>query len=183
MRDPEIRNILHLYLSAKNKFIKDTIIVDELNIKNGLARIDVAVINGKIHGYEIKSEVDTLNRLENQMHYYNASLEKISIVVNPKHTDKVIKKIPNWWGIIEVDTQENIAEIREAKKNNYLNISDSLSFLWKDELINLFIRYNINYKKSWNRSILIKVLSENLEKNLLLNEIRQALKFRKNWRN
>jgi len=183
MRDPEIRNILHSYLSVKNNHIEETIIVDELNIKNGLARIDVAVINGSIHGYEIKSEVDTLNRLESQMLYYNSSLEKISIVVNPKHTKNVTKKIPYWWGIIEVDEYENINEIREAEDNNYLIILDALTFLWKNELVNIFTKFNIDYKKSWNRSTLIEVLAEKLGQKILLNEIRQALKLRKNWRN
>jgi len=183
MRDPEIRNILHSYLSIQNKFIKDTIIVDELNIKNGLARIDVAVINGLIHGYEIKSEADTLNRLENQIPYYNSSLEKISIVVNPKHIDKVIQKIPSWWGIIEVSGDNKISEIRKAEDNNIIDITDTLLLLWKNELIKLFIKHKIEYKKSWNRKILIESLSYNLNDNLLLDDIRQTLKLRKNWRN
>lgn len=183
MRDKDIRNIIHNYLSEKYNDIHDTKIVDELNIKNGLARIDIAVINGSLHGYEIKSEVDTLDRLKGQIKYYSSSLEKISIVVNPKHTQKAMEEIPNWWGVIEVDLKKNINEIREANENIAIEITDTLTLLWKDELINIFEQYNLSYKKSWNRSKLINELAKNIDINKLLKEIRHTLKSRKNWRN
>lgn len=183
MRDIDIRNIIHNYLSEKYNEIHDTLIVDELNIKNGLARIDIAVINGSIHGYEIKSEVDTLNRLQGQIKYYNSSLERISIVVNPKHTQKAMEEIPSWWGVIEVDLKKNINEVREADENRSIEISDTLTLLWKDELIVILEKYNLSYKKSWNRSKLINELAQRIEFKKLLEEIRQSLKSRKNWRN
>ncbi|HET54717.1 MAG TPA: hypothetical protein ENN33_05815 [Ignavibacteria bacterium] len=182
MRDQDIRTILHFYLSELNKNIKDTIIVDELNVKNGLARVDIAVINGSIHGYEIKSEVDTLNRLTNQIEHYNSSLEKITIAVNSNHKQKVLGIVPKWWGIIEVDENSEIAELRESEVNPLLSISDLLLFLWKDEMINILEKNEVKYKKSSNRSALIDTMIQNIEKEKLLNEVRQALKSRKNWR-
>lgn len=182
MRDQDIRTILHSYLSEQNKSIKDTIIVDELNVKNGLARIDVAVINGSIHGYEIKSEVDTLNRLSNQIEHYNSSLEKITIAVNSNHKEKVFDIVPDWWGIIEIDKNAELAELRESEVNPVLNISDLLLLLWKDEMIKILEKYEVKYKKSSNRSALIETMTQNIEKEKLLHEVRQALKSRKNWR-
>lgn len=183
MRDADIRNILHIYLSKKNKVFQDTIIVDELDVKNGLARVDIAVINGVIHGFEIKSEVDTLHRLPNQIKHYNTSLEKISIAVNPIHTEKTLKKIPEWWGLIEVYDNNEVVELREAGENPKINIADSLLFLWKGEMIKLLERYNIHFRKSSNRRDLIKIMTVNIDKDKLLYELRQTLKSRKNWRN
>jgi len=182
MRDQDIRTILHSYLEKQNKYIKDTIIVDELNIKNGLARVDVAVINGSIHGYEIKSEVDTLYRLSNQIEHYNSSLEKITIAVNSNHKDKVFDIVPGWWGVIEIDHNSGIIELRESEKNPILSISDLLLFLWKDEMIKILEKNEVKYKKSANRSALIETITQNIEKEKLLHEVRQALKSRKNWR-
>lgn len=182
MRDQDIRTMLHSYLAEQNKSIKDTKIVDELNVKNGLARVDVAVINGSIHGYEIKSEVDTLNRLSNQIGHYNSSLEKISIAVNTNHKEKVFGIVPEWWGVIEVDEKYNVLELRKPKENPVLEISDLLLFLWKDEMIKIIEKNEVKYKKSSNRSALIKTMTQNIEKEKLLNEVRQALKSRKNWR-
>jgi len=182
MRDKDIRTILHFYLSEQNKNIKDTIIVDELNVKNGLARVDIAVINGSIHGYEIKSEVDTLNRLSNQIEHYNSSLEKITIAVNSNHKEKVFDIVPDWWGVIEVDQNSEIVELRESEGNPTLNVSDLLMFLWKDEMIKILEKNEVKYKKSANRNALIETMTKNIEKKKLLFEVRQTLKSRKNWR-
>lgn len=182
MRDQDIRTILHFYLSEQNKNIKDIIIVDELNVKNGLARVDIAVINGSIHGYEIKSEVDTLNRLTNQIEHYNSSLEKISIAVNTSHIEKVFDILPEWWGVIEVDEKYKVLELRKPKENPLLEISDLLLFLWKDEMIKILEKNEVKYKKSSNRKALIDTMIQNIEREKLLREARQALKSRKNWR-
>ena len=45
-------------------------ILDELGICRGRVRIDLTVVNGLLHGYEIKSERDTLARLETQADLY-----------------------------------------------------------------------------------------------------------------
>jgi hypothetical protein len=182
MRDQDIRTILHSYIAEQNKSIKNTIIVDELNVKNGLARVDVAVINGSIHGYEIKSEADTLIRLSNQIEHYNSSLEKITIAVNSNHKEKVFDIVPDWWGVIEVDENSEIVELRESEKNPLLSISDLLLFLWKDEMKQILEKNEVKYKKSANRTALIETMTQNIEKEKLLHEVRQALKSRKNWR-
>ncbi len=179
MRDQDIRTILHSYLTEQNK---DTIIVDELNVKNGLARVDIAVINGSIHGYEIKSEVDTLNRLKNQIEHYNSSLEKVSIAINSVHKEKVFDIVPEWWGILEVNNYSEISEKRQPKENPDLEVSNFLLYLWKDELIKILVNNNVSYKKSSNRQTLIDTMTKNVDKDKLLHEVRQSLKSRKNWR-
>jgi len=102
MQDSDIRKLLHPYLKKGNRKYKDTIIIDEFDLCSGLSRIDVAVVNGVIHGYEIKSEEDTLTRLPNQINYYNKSLEKISIITNKSHLKKIKKLVPNWWGVLTI---------------------------------------------------------------------------------
>jgi hypothetical protein len=48
--------------------------LDEFGLEHGEVRVDVAVINGELHGYEIKSERDTLERLPRQVKAYSAVL-------------------------------------------------------------------------------------------------------------
>lgn len=98
-RDIDIRQKLHKELSSQYKNRTDTIVVDELNLCQGDARIDIAVVNGKIHGYEIKSESDTLERLPNQISIYNQVMDTVTIVTAEKHLEKVKQLIPAWWGI------------------------------------------------------------------------------------
>ncbi len=181
MNDFEIRRILHPYLCKTNKKQRDTIIIDEFNLCSGLARIDIAVINGVIHGYEIKSEEDTLNRLPNQIKYYNKSLEKISIVINPIHVEKVLHEVPEWWGIIIIEN--NLNEFRTAEDNPEIESISLLQLLWKDELHSILEKYNIMYKRDLNKKKLGEIIACSLNTSIISQETRSLLKSRKNWRN
>ena len=61
--DHQIRTALRRHLLQQHIDNHDTLILDELGVRHGTARIDIVVINGVMHGYEIKSDRDTLNRL------------------------------------------------------------------------------------------------------------------------
>src|SRR5690606_10827842 len=47
------------------------VLIEELGIENGAARVDLAVAGGLLEGFEIKSDLDTLDRLARQMHAYH----------------------------------------------------------------------------------------------------------------
>ncbi len=48
----------------------DTLVVDELDLC-GLTRVDVAVVNGHLSGFEIKGSTDSLRRLPGQVTVYS----------------------------------------------------------------------------------------------------------------
>jgi hypothetical protein len=62
----------HLRIALKRRLLTrysdhpSTLILEELGLKHGAARIDIAVVNGDLHGYELKSDSDTLSRLPRQ---------------------------------------------------------------------------------------------------------------------
>lgn len=186
MNDADIRKKLHTYLNSENKRYKDTLIIDELDLCSGLSRIDIAVINGTIHGFEIKSEEDTLNRLPGQITYYNKSLEKVTLVTNPSHLKKVKELIPEWWGLIIVEDSTNNFSINQLKKsetNIEIDSNSILELLWKNELIDLASYYDVPIKKSYSKSLLRSAITEVVDIEKLVYEVRSALKLRKNWRN
>ena len=59
MRDVDIRRALRTRVRDSDD-MKEALVVDELGLCQGRARIDLAVVNSSLHGYEIKSERDTL---------------------------------------------------------------------------------------------------------------------------
>lgn len=185
MQDSDIRKLLHPYLKRENKKYKDTIIIDEFDLCSGLSRIDIAVVNGVIHGYEIKSEEDTLNRLPNQINYYNKSLEKISIITNKSHLKRIRELVPNWWGVLTVkndDKKNVVTEIRKAKSNPQLDANSLLQILWKDELISIIDKHKIEASVYSNKRKLRESISNSLDISILSQEVRSALKSRQNWR-
>ena len=185
MQDRDIRKLLHPYLENENRKFKDTIIVDEFELCSGLSRIDVAVINGVIHGYEIKSEEDTLKRLANQINYYNKSLEKISVITNRSHLKQIRERVPRWWGLLlinDTDKRKKVTEIRKAKNNPILESQSMLHILWKDELIFIINKYKLKVSRHINKRKMRESVAKELDITILSYEILSALKSRQNWR-
>ena len=98
MRDLDIRRALRGEIALLYQDDPDTLVVEELGLCEGDARIDVAVINGSITGYEIKSERDTLDRLPSQMHIYSRCLTYVTVVATELHLAQIHAVVPRWWG-------------------------------------------------------------------------------------
>ena len=99
MRDADVRRVLRQRLDASYGTDASTIIVEELGLCRGTVRADMAVINGILKGYEIKSDRDTLTRLANQAGTYNRIFDTLTIVVADRHLERTEQIIPSWWGI------------------------------------------------------------------------------------
>ncbi|MCL5289695.1 MAG: sce7726 family protein [Firmicutes bacterium] len=140
-RDRDVRQKLHEVLSREFLCDDDTIIIDELGLCQGEARIDIAVINGSLHGYEIKSDSDTLERLPRQVDIYNKVLDYITIVTGKNHIDKINDLVPSWWGIQQVEKvskdKVNMQTIREPGINPEVDPYSLAQLLWKEEALEL----------------------------------------------
>lgn len=117
----------------------DTRIVEELGLCQGIARVDIAVVNGCIHGYEIKSGNDTLARLPGQIAIYSRALDFVTIVTAPSHFDKIRRVVPEWWGIwIAVQDAEHGSQLkssREPRHNPCVNPFALAQLLWREEAL------------------------------------------------
>src|SRR4051812_32552800 len=63
------------------------------------ARVDVAVVNGELAGFEIKSDVDRLTRLTTQVGFYGRVFDRACVVAGPRHVDLLRRRLPSWWGL------------------------------------------------------------------------------------
>lgn len=138
MRDIDIRRALRRDVDSLHGDDPDTIVVEELGLCQGLARVDVAVINGTVHGYEIKSERDTLARLPGQSDTYNRIFDFITIVTAATHTYKISKAVPKWWGISVAVSKGNTVKIerkRAARLNKHVDPLSLAQLLWRDEAL------------------------------------------------
>ena len=77
-------------LAVLNKVLKEhindtsTLVIEEMGVNHGRNRVDIAVINGEIHGYELKSDSDNLLRLPKQAEAYSNIMDKVTLVVGLK---------------------------------------------------------------------------------------------------
>ena len=138
--EESLRRALHRRLMAQYQSEPDTLIVDELGLCQGIARVDVAVINGQLHGYEIKSERDSLRRLGTQAVHYNRVFDRVTLVCSGRHVSNALEIIPSWWGVLQViSTTRNLAfEFVRAEQGNPQRDARAMAeFLWSEAAIAL----------------------------------------------
>lgn len=187
MNDHQIRDAFHRTILQDHHNEFTTLVVDELGLAHGKCRADIAVINGHMIGYEIKSELDTLSRLSSQVEKYNSVFDHSFIVVTNRHLNDAMLMIPEWWGIILVE-QRNSKDIffetlRRSQKNNQIDDYVVAQLLWRNEvqeiLMDLGIKGECLRKK---RSILYQQIVDMLAPEDLRFIVREYLKKRETWR-
>jgi len=188
MLDKDVRQ------AVKNKVLKDhindpsTLVIDELGLDYGRNRVDIAVINGEIHGYELKSDSDTLIRLPKQAECNSQVMDKVTLVVGEKHLREAITLIPDWWGVkiavmgarggISLKTE------RYNKKNKNIDPFELLKLIWKDEALQLLsekIDLDWRVKKARKKEI-YQLVVDNFTLSEIRGQTRIILKSRSDWR-
>jgi hypothetical protein len=184
MREGDIRIALKRDLGIEHP--TNSIVISELGLCNHRVRVDVAVINGFVSGYEIKSEADTLERLPVQAEWYSRTLDRVCMVVAPKFISKIERNIPQWWGIrcaIPEGDVINIEIIREEQENQGHDPYCVAQFLWREEALQVLAEYNLDIGlKNKPRHIVWERLAAELPIDCLREEVRLKLKCRENWR-
>lgn len=173
--DKDIRTLL-LKKVANYKDIK---VFEEQTTPSGVARADVVVVNGHINGYEIKSDFDTLNRLNNQIVEYEKTFEKNIIVVGEKYAYTILKYIPEHWGVMVAKCKKKptLSYVRAPILNPNVEFKRILGLLSADELKKIVITTNLNAKLNFTKTeirlIFKQKLIELLEKELNKKEKKQ----------
>ena len=185
MRDIDVRTALAAEVERRYQADSDTLIIHELGVCSGDARIDLAVVNGKIHGYEIKSDADTLKRLPAQAEVYSAVFDLVTIVVGEHHLDAVRAIVPEWWGIVKAapGNPVTLSELRPPKKNPSPDPMAIARLLWREEALNLLKEASLEGGvKSKPRDVIYKRLVNSLPLEELRRLVRCQLRAREGWR-
>lgn len=119
-----------------NYFLKkDYIAAFEVNVKG--SRADFLVINGDTKCFEIKSKIDTLNRLKKQAGNYKDVFEYNTVLIDEKHFNSIQNVIPEYYGIWTFRGKKRNV-IREAAISPELNSLAQLELFTKKELARHF---------------------------------------------
>ena len=186
--DPVIRSALRENLRERHANIDETRIIEEFGLGHGSVRIDIALIGGMFHGYEIKSDRDTLERLPDQMKEFNAVFDEVCLVVGKRHLYNAVHLIPEWWGIILAKTdawnQVVFQTIRDPIPNNRQDKVSIARLLWREEALQLLEEYDkASGVRSKPREFIYQRLANILEADILKEEVRKVLLApRKDWR-
>ena len=138
--DADLRPALRSTLIAKHADQPETVILEELGVCRGRVRVDVAVVNGSLHGYEIKSERDSLRRLSVQVDFYGKVLDRATLVVGEGHLAAALDLLPAWWGVLSIHQtahEPRFKTVRRGRQNPRKDPRSLVEFLWLDDALAL----------------------------------------------
>ena len=186
MNDVLMRVATKQALFLQHKGDAATVIFEELGIQNGFSRIDLAVVNGELHGFELKSDRDTLSRLPQQTETYGRVFDRLTLVVGERHVRRAIEMVPDWWGIRVARVESDRVHFRDLKvaiTNPSLDPISVATLLWRDEALLLLEELgDATGMRSKCRAEIYSTLGESVDLNNLRDRVRQCLRQRPNWR-
>ena len=176
------RTRLHRHLVSPT-----SIVIDELGLAHARSRIDVAVLNGSLHGYEIKSAADSLRRLPNQLAVYQQTLHKLTLVSATTHVPTLLATLPAWCGLIRVTHGPRggvtLRKIRPPAVNPDASPFMLAHLLWRQEAHDLLVQRGFAPKRARERRhALYAMLCDILTPEELVVAIREAMVRRPDWR-
>lgn len=117
--------------ASRHEYVYKTAIVDKVllgihnlntasmltELRANRCRADVVVLNGTSTAYEIKSERDNLDKLEDQISAYRSVFARVNVIAAQKHVRTIRECVSPDVGIQVLSNRYQISTIREAETN------------------------------------------------------------------
>lgn len=112
----------------------------------GSCKADLIILNGSATVYEIKSDRDSLLRLNNQITNYLKVFSKVYIIAGVAHIDSILEMTSENIGIMSLSRWNRITTIREVKEDTtHLSAEVMFDSLRLSEATHILDMMNINY--------------------------------------
>ena len=182
MRDGDIRGPLGKWIRAHYYGVPDTGLIEELKVPRPSARIDLALVNRELVGYEIKSDHDTLARLPKQIMAMQQTCDRACVVAARKHVPAVMEVVPNWCGVLQPYRWKGEVRFKSLREAAPVPVKFDFALaqmLTKSELLAIFEVFGFHEgQRSKRRSQLIDQLLHRLDSCELRHQIRSTLRRR-----
>ncbi|WP_420806281.1 sce7726 family protein [Sciscionella marina] len=189
LRDGDVRRAVRASLSAQHQVVAEEtmpLLLDELVIGEH-GRIDLALVTESTHGFELKSDHDSLTRLPRQMHTYSRIFDFCTLVVTPRHLAAARARLRRGWGLSVVEVtaggEVRYSPIRSARPNRAVRAEELVQLLWRAEALAALeaVGAATGYRSKprtdlWDRLCEVIALDE------LKTIVRTALRERRGWR-
>ena len=142
--DAAIRSALRVWLREEQARNPETVVIEELGLCRGRVRLDIAVVNGLLHGYEIKSDRDSLRRLHGQVDVYGKVLDRATLVVGDRFRKVAPELVPPWWGLLHAPAESReFRVLRPAERNPRRDPHTLVELLWCEQAMRLLERRGV----------------------------------------
>jgi hypothetical protein len=186
MRDRDIRAALWKLLGEEHSDDAETLVLDELGICEGATRADVAVVNGSLSAFEIKSDRDTLARLPRQIEAYQRVFDNVTVIVGGRYVERILGSVPSSWGIMQAAMEGDsvaLETMREPSPNSAVDPMSLVQLLWRDEALSLLEERDLaKGLRSKPRRVLWQEIVNHFSPTDVGEAVRGRLKAREGWR-
>lgn len=186
-RDRDVRAAVFRKVLAEHVADPNVLVVEELGLQHGLCRVDIAVVNGFLHGYELKSDADTLERLPAQVEAYSKAMDRATLVVGEHHLWAAESILPPWWGIKVASVGKrgavSIETHRAVGANPSVSAFHVAHLLWRPEVTKILEERGVEKRRlRGNRRELYEIAAALVPLSELRQLVRESLKTRTTWR-
>jgi len=186
MNDAQIRDATRQSLYVQHRNDRDTVIFDELGVRHGSSRIDLAVVNGELQGFELKSNQDTLIRLPEQAEAFGRVFDRVTLVVEERHVRRAVNVVPDWWGVRVAFPGAGgvrFCDLKHAMRNPSPDPAAIVALLWREEALDFLQELGVaeGVRTKSRAEVYARVVRET-DVDVLCNRVRTCLRQRLNWR-
>ncbi|HIQ35307.1 MULTISPECIES: sce7726 family protein [Acinetobacter] len=129
------KNFIARKILRSKHSLQSSVLLSEFRV--GQNKADLVLLNGCSTCYEIKTEYDSLNRLEDQLQSYIRLFEKVYVVCPSSLQIDVEAIIPHSVGIMVLTDNNTLRTIKEAISNDIFDISLMMKSLRKEEYLDI----------------------------------------------
>lgn len=155
--------------------LEDYVIINELKFLDGRRRADLVEVNGNLNAYEIKSDLDNLEKLADQLDDYKECFNTITIVTTRKHINEIKENYPSSIGILLAENN-CIKYLRKPKPYKRFNNFSLASFLSGRQLNNFSRLLEIENRSKMTTTDKRIYISDALDTDVLLSAAIKNLK-------
>jgi hypothetical protein len=184
MNDKQIRVALRNKVFRHYRLMPSALVLEEVGIRHGAARVDFLVVNGLLHGFELKSDRDNLSRLENQILIFSSVLDRMTLVVGYRLVDKALRMVPDWWGVKLANLGKrggiHFCDARSPKNNPCVEKEAVVKLLWQDQALQVLEELGADVGvRSKTRKEIYARLAECADLDLIRAKVRHFLSLQK----
>lgn len=149
-------------------------LINELPFCDGKRRADIVEVGLQLNAYEIKSDVDSLYRLPEQIQDYKDTFDTVTLVTTRRHVQKARSMCSSRVGIILVECAK-VSLVRTAKPYRRFNNYALSSLLRRNDLERLLREQGVHhvsrYSTSEKRHMVAKLITTSLIKQEVIRRI------------
>lgn len=133
----------------------EAVLITEMPVAKWTRRADLVLANGKLWGFEIKSDADSLGRLAGQLATFTAHFEKFVVVAASRFAESITEMIPEGVGLWLAE-QDGTLRQRVAPRQSQLSAHAYISFMTVSELHRLLSSHGVKFSRKASRSSLVE---------------------------